>query len=155
MIHSENPSAWELDMLTDRFSSMGLTNRHGNLTDSSDDESIGSSEDELERAHPDGGSALQLPETRSTAYREFLQFLELGCYDTPVQSYPAIVVVLSTIPPILIDADPSSWTDFLTSFWAALDGRALSLTSTARAAGRRAHTLPARSRAPARGRARR
>jgi hypothetical protein len=35
----------------------------------------------------------------SEAYREFLQFLQLGCYGSPVQGYPAVLVVLASIPP--------------------------------------------------------
>jgi hypothetical protein len=36
--------------------------------------------------------------SRSIAYREFLQFLELGCSGSPSQGYPTIVIILSTIP---------------------------------------------------------
>jgi E3 ubiquitin-protein ligase listerin len=35
---------------------------------------------------------------RLVAYREFLQFLELGCSGSPSQGYPTIVIILSTIP---------------------------------------------------------
>lgn len=35
---------------------------------------------------------------RFVAYREFLQFLELGCSGSPSQGYPTIVIILSTIP---------------------------------------------------------
>lgn len=34
----------------------------------------------------------------SIAYKEFLRFLELGCRGSPRQGYPALVIVLSTIP---------------------------------------------------------
>jgi len=34
----------------------------------------------------------------SISYKGFLRFLELGCRGSPRQSYPAIVIVLSTIP---------------------------------------------------------
>ena len=34
----------------------------------------------------------------SSAYQEFLQFLQLGCYGSPTQGYPAIILVLSSIP---------------------------------------------------------
>lgn len=36
---------------------------------------------------------------QSHAYTEFRQFLELGCMGSPAEAYPAILVVLSTIPP--------------------------------------------------------
>jgi hypothetical protein len=35
----------------------------------------------------------------SQAYKDFLSFLELGCGGSPVQAYPAVMIVLSTIPP--------------------------------------------------------
>ena len=35
----------------------------------------------------------------SGAYQEFLQFLELGCSGSPIQGYPTVVIILSTIPP--------------------------------------------------------
>ena len=34
----------------------------------------------------------------SAAYKDFLRFLELGCRGSPKQGYPALVIVLSTIP---------------------------------------------------------
>jgi len=40
------------------------------------------------------------PETirPSLAYQDFLQFLQLGCSDSPVEGYPTVVITLSTIP---------------------------------------------------------
>lgn len=34
----------------------------------------------------------------SQAYAEFLQFLAMGCSGSPIQGYPTILVILSTIP---------------------------------------------------------
>ena len=34
----------------------------------------------------------------SHAYKEFLQFLELGCYGSALQGYPTIIIIMSTIP---------------------------------------------------------
>ncbi|KAG1729725.1 hypothetical protein EDB19DRAFT_1641737 [Suillus lakei] len=68
-------------------------------------------------------------ENSSEAYREFLQFLELGCAGSPVDGYPTVLVVLSTIPSSVIAASSRTGMpleDFFTSFWAAIDGRALS-----------------------------
>ncbi|GBE89079.1 hypothetical protein SCP_1500820 [Sparassis crispa] len=64
----------------------------------------------------------------SKAYREFLQFLELGCAGMPLQGYPTVLVILSTIPSSIL-ASTSSLSpleDLFASFWAAIDGRALS-----------------------------
>ena len=89
----------------------------------------------------------------SGAYQEFLQFLELGCSGSPIQGYPTVLVVLSTIPPcvrlvsiseicvsdnsiqILFSSDDNALSTFFTAFWAAVDGRAFtSLHRTAAAA---------------------
>ncbi|KAF8634833.1 hypothetical protein AX17_004084 [Amanita inopinata Kibby_2008] len=64
---------------------------------------------------------------RSTAYREFLQFLELGCGGSPVQGYPAVLVILSTIPnSLLLGSLASPFADFFASMWAAIEGHAFS-----------------------------
>ncbi|KAF9258177.1 hypothetical protein L218DRAFT_964691 [Marasmius fiardii PR-910] len=60
----------------------------------------------------------------SLPYAEFLQFLQLGCGGSPIQGYQTIVIILSTIPSEIL-ALPSL-DSFFTSFWAAIDGRALS-----------------------------
>jgi E3 ubiquitin-protein ligase listerin len=36
---------------------------------------------------------------RSPGFTDFLQFLELGCGGSPLQGYPAVLVILSSIPP--------------------------------------------------------
>lgn len=68
-------------------------------------------------------------EHSSEAYREFLQFLELGCAGSPISGYPTVLVALSTIPSSVIAASSRTGMpldDFFTSFWAAIDGHALS-----------------------------
>ncbi|KAK7439775.1 hypothetical protein VKT23_017349 [Stygiomarasmius scandens] len=76
----------------------------------------------------------------SLAYLDFLQFLQLGCSGSPIQGYPTVVIILSTIPSEVLastarslsastseaNAYPSPLNDLFTSFWAAIDGRALS-----------------------------
>lgn len=56
--------------------------------------------DDVEDEADDQGQGL-LEENRqnSGAYQEFLQFLELGCSGAPIQGYPTVVIILSTIPP--------------------------------------------------------
>lgn len=85
----ENPKIWEME-------------RGKQATHSDDDESDSGSEDDNSDAEPDGrhlNQAPRPPPSQSEAHREFLQFLQLGCYGSPAQGYPAIVVILSTIPP--------------------------------------------------------
>ncbi|KAG2146336.1 hypothetical protein DEU56DRAFT_932250 [Suillus clintonianus] len=66
-------------------------------------------------------------EQSSQAYREFLQFLELGCAGSPVDGYPTVLVVVSTIPSSVSSSRTGMpLDDFFTSFWAAIDGHALS-----------------------------
>ncbi|KAA1476143.1 hypothetical protein DENSPDRAFT_874439 [Dentipellis sp. KUC8613] len=102
-------------------------------------ESESESEDEDEESHenhaPPAEAQTETPTpstaaTTSMAYQEFLQFLELGCSGSPLQGYPTVVIILSTIPSsILAQSDPSasySCSALFTSFWAAIDGRALS-----------------------------
>lgn len=38
------------------------------------------------------------PLSGSEAYNEFLGFLQLGCSGSPIQGYPAVVIIVSTIP---------------------------------------------------------
>jgi hypothetical protein len=61
-----------------------------------EDEDDSNSEDSEEETNDIAQQAK--PPGPSIAYREFLQFLELGCSGSPSQGYPAIVIILSTIP---------------------------------------------------------
>lgn len=69
IVDPEHPQCWELDA---RFRP---------------DADGSESESEMDSALPP-----------SVAYKEFLRFLELGCRGSPRQGYPALVIVLSTIP---------------------------------------------------------
>ena len=90
-------------------------NKHTDTTEEEDDGSDSESDDDSDSdsepsEHPGQGakprhskmsndSLSGLSGSQSNAYRELLQFLQLGCFGTPEQGYPAIVIVLSTIPP--------------------------------------------------------
>lgn len=69
----------------------------------------------LEPQHPPGGNdsdsngeedqmipadtaAAATTASGQAAYNQFLSFLEAGCHGSALQSYPAIVIVLSTLP---------------------------------------------------------
>ncbi|KAJ2912917.1 hypothetical protein MD484_g7503, partial [Candolleomyces efflorescens] len=100
----EFPNSWELELKASQ------EDDEDNDSENEDDEDV--------KSKPTGVSA---------AYQEFLQFLQLGCSGSPVQGYPTVVVVLSTIPSTVIATSSTTPIDDLfTSFWAALDGRALS-----------------------------
>lgn len=107
------------------------------------------------RFHPDADGSDSESEADSClppsiAYKEFLRFLELGCRGSPRQGYPALVIVLSTIPHpvrfLIRDHDyllmqrrqiltclpsESPLEDLFTSFWSAIDSRAFGMTDKA------------------------
>ncbi|KAK0229492.1 hypothetical protein EDD85DRAFT_130041 [Armillaria nabsnona] len=105
---------------------------HSNAWELADRVSVegdGSSDEEDEEQHP--------PSMARPAYDEFLQFLQLGCSGSPIQGYPTMVIIISTIPSSTFASTSSlsPLTDFFTSFWAAIDGRALSGLNRAKASG--------------------
>jgi hypothetical protein len=55
-------------------------------------------DDESEEEYPNGDETKIAPPGRPTAFQAFLQFLELGCGGAPVQGYPTVIIILSTIP---------------------------------------------------------
>ncbi|KZS97217.1 hypothetical protein SISNIDRAFT_482151 [Sistotremastrum niveocremeum HHB9708] len=65
------------------------------------------------------------PHDEKAAYREFLEFLELGCGGSPLQGYPTIMIVISTLPSRILPLQSEDLRSLFTSFWAAIDGRAL------------------------------
>ncbi|KZT28004.1 hypothetical protein NEOLEDRAFT_1059411 [Neolentinus lepideus HHB14362 ss-1] len=115
MFLTEFPQAWTVD------SSASSTNEND---EGSDSEAESGEDDEHE---PPRVEKSETPK-RSQAYEEFLQFLQLGCSGSPLQGYPTVVIILSTLPPsFLVYPNLSdSLSELFTSFWAAIDGRALS-----------------------------
>ncbi|TCD68845.1 hypothetical protein EIP91_009559 [Steccherinum ochraceum] len=111
MFIREFPNSWELE-----------ASAHEQDDDADDEGSASEDEDASEPAV----QHKQPPASISKAYPEFLQFLELGCGGSPVQGYPAVLIILSTIPPRILASVHPPVPSFLTSFWAAVDGRALS-----------------------------
>ena len=88
-IITEFPRAWELE------ASFDLNKQY----DGEDNSEI---EDADEFTNPPAQDTEALvPVTSSShskAYHEFLQFLELGCSGSPLQGYPTVLIILSTIP---------------------------------------------------------
>ncbi|KII91341.1 hypothetical protein PLICRDRAFT_38089 [Plicaturopsis crispa FD-325 SS-3] len=125
------PSSWELERA---FVHSAISeDQEDNDSDASSDD-----EDEEVKLQPVKEQDTQHP-GQSEAYREFLTFLELGCSGSPVQGYPTIVIILSTIPSSIIasqhvDDQTTSLDSFFTSFWAAVDGRALNSINRAETA---------------------
>ncbi|KAI0634826.1 hypothetical protein C8Q77DRAFT_1277694 [Trametes polyzona] len=112
MFLKEFPSAWILEAQANKDEDEGS------------DDSEGEGED-APKPPPSSPSntALSGP---SPAYKEFLQFLTTGCSGSPVQGYPTVLVILSTIPPSIIAASSARpLEELFTSFWAAVDARVL------------------------------
>jgi hypothetical protein len=82
------PRAWETDTAFDPRKA----NQSG-----SDEEDDGSSAEE--EANVQAVPTLVVKDRRSAGFADFLQFLELGCGGSPLQGYPAVIVILSSIPP--------------------------------------------------------
>lgn len=80
------PQVWEMEALSEKDAD------DGEDSDSEDDED---DERPTKTRTPTRGG---LSTASSAAYREFLQFLELGCLGSPIQGYPAVLIILSTIP---------------------------------------------------------
>jgi hypothetical protein len=84
---ADYPRAWEIDV-TFEF--------HKANEGDSDEEDDGSDAEEATKEQPASGPIVE--HGRSPAFADFLQFLELGCGGLPLQGYPAVLVILSSIP---------------------------------------------------------
>lgn len=63
------------------------------------DDSNSDSENDSESGKKEG--LITNTNAKSLAYQEFLQFLQLGCSGSPLQGYPTVVIVISTIPSLV------------------------------------------------------
>jgi hypothetical protein len=82
------PRAWEIDAAFDP---------HKVNKSDSDEEDDGS--DAEEEPNLQVASTRISKDRQSPGFTDFLQFLELGCGGSPSQGYPAVLVILSSIPP--------------------------------------------------------
>jgi hypothetical protein len=87
---AEFPRAWEIDTAFDPQKA----NQSG--SDEEDDGSSAEGEANVQAVPTHVGN---LKDRRSPGFADFLQFLELSCGGSPLQGYPAVVVILSSIPP--------------------------------------------------------
>ncbi|KAJ3894553.1 hypothetical protein GG344DRAFT_40829 [Lentinula edodes] len=126
----DNPEAWQWEMGYKYTAEFNLPTRDvdagsdsGSDSDSESDSSDGEEEDVRK------GTEVP-PFTASRAFKSFLSFLACGCNGSPIQAYPAVMVVLSTIPSSILLASYSSesvsspampFTDLFSSFWAAVE----------------------------------
>jgi len=82
------PRAWEIDTTFDPQKA----NQSG--SDEEDDGSSAGEEANVQAVPTHVGK-----DRRSPGFADFLQFLELGCGGSPLQGYPAVIVILTSIPP--------------------------------------------------------
>jgi E3 ubiquitin-protein ligase listerin len=87
-LFTEFPVAWELQRALDNNASEA----QGDEEEEDEDES--EVEDNLKKLPPEGVNITR----PSHAYQEFLGFLESGCAGSPLRGYPAVVIIVSTIP---------------------------------------------------------
>ena len=85
---ADYPRAWEIDTAFDPQKA----NQSG--SDEEDDGSGAEEEANVQAVPTDVGK-----DRRSPGFADFLQFLELGCGGSPLQGYPAVIIILSSIPP--------------------------------------------------------
>lgn len=96
------PGSWEVEARAERERAVARKDEEED-EDEEDDEDGEDEPDEVpiaintQHSEPHDESSAPAP-APSQAYKEFLQFLELGCFGSPVQGYPVIVIILSTIP---------------------------------------------------------
>ena len=81
---ADYPRAWEIDVAFDP--------QKANQSGSDEEDDGSSTEEEAVPTHVG-------KDRRSPGFTDFLQFLELGCGGSPSQGYPAVIVILSSIPP--------------------------------------------------------
>ncbi|KAI0747035.1 hypothetical protein C8Q80DRAFT_1178930 [Daedaleopsis nitida] len=109
------PNAWTLEMESQKEDN----------DDDDDDEDSDHEDDEGPNPPPSKPSADSLA-SPSHAYIEFLQFLVTGCSGSPVQGYPTVLLILSTIPSSVISSSSEKpLEELFISFWAAVDARVL------------------------------
>ncbi|GJJ10582.1 hypothetical protein Clacol_004809 [Clathrus columnatus] len=65
-------------------------------------------------------------------YVEFQSFLSLGCNGSPLQGYPTVLVILSTIPQEILPLTIDALSGFFDALWSAIDGQALVSLSSER-----------------------
>ena len=84
---AEFPRAWEID---------AFEPQKVNKSESDEEDDGSNAEEELD---VQVASTNVAKDRRSPGFTDFLQFLELGCGGSPLQGYPAVLVILSSIPP--------------------------------------------------------
>ncbi|KAJ3992694.1 hypothetical protein F5050DRAFT_1579091 [Lentinula boryana] len=124
----DNPEAWQWEI--EYTASQMNVPRQSKDIDAESGSGSGSESDspDAENENIAGKTFVPSP-AASRAYQSLLSFLERGCNGSPIQAYPAIVIILSTIPSsILLASYPSQprplhslpFNDLFSSFWAAV-----------------------------------
>jgi E3 ubiquitin-protein ligase listerin len=72
--------------------------RPDRLTEDSDEDEAGEEGGDSDDEKISTNKVVDDSPRTSIAFRDFLQFLELGCGGSPIEGYPTIIIILSTIP---------------------------------------------------------
>jgi hypothetical protein len=105
---------------TDRSDAWVLADAREGTGDNDSDGSASESEEDVQQT-PESSSSPATP--TSTVLNSFLTFLQLACNGNPISSYPAVPVLLVTIPTSVLPMTTDSMETLFNSFWAAIDGR--------------------------------
>ncbi|KAJ3841743.1 hypothetical protein F5878DRAFT_577882 [Lentinula raphanica] len=118
----DHPDSWQWEMDHTHRSALEPAK---DVEGGSDSDSESSSGSESERSDDEDGDVGG--RSTSRAYEYFLSFLSRGCNGSPVQAYPAVMVVLSTIPSDILLASYSSeshsvpFDNLFSSLWTAVE----------------------------------
>ncbi|KAJ3757954.1 hypothetical protein EV360DRAFT_44950 [Lentinula raphanica] len=118
----DHPDSWQWEMDHTHRSALEPAKDVEGGSDSDSESSSGSESERSEDEDGDVGGR-----STSRAYEYFLSFLSRGCNGSPVQAYPAVMVVLSTIPSNILLASYSSeshsvpFDNLFSSLWTAVE----------------------------------
>jgi hypothetical protein len=118
LLLTKYPESWEIDMRSNGDAKEGDAEED---KEDEDDEGSDDEDEEKEETGPDQSSEeVAVTPSSSKAFASFLDFLRSGCRGLPVEGYPILVVVLSTLPPSLFPLISSSLSTFFAALWSAL-----------------------------------
>ncbi|KAF9075216.1 hypothetical protein BDP27DRAFT_38333 [Rhodocollybia butyracea] len=120
---------WEMEYTSSLPSIATVRDSDSEASDSDSEAGESSSDDErkeiVEASTP---THAEFPPSPSSAYEAFLSFLARGCNGSPVQAYPAVVIVLSTIPlsillpPFSLSSESTiPFANLFSAFWAVME----------------------------------
>jgi hypothetical protein len=127
VLDKQKPSVWLICTWTERPNAWALADAPKETGDEDSDTDSGSESDTRPTPEPestDHSSPSDHPRI-PPVINAFFSFLQLGCNGKPTSAYPAVLVLLSTIPSSVFPWTADNVEALFNSFWGAVDGRAL------------------------------